>query len=134
MILRTGKGPSGLTLVEVLVSIVILSTGAVLVVQGLARVSYAQMVAEQRTHAYLFALSKMAELEMAMQEGPLAEHDDGSFRIGEQAFHWEVTSAEVAGAEEARAVSLEVAWHHGADVFEHRVDTVLRAPAALHPS
>ena len=113
--------PRGLTLVEVLVSVAILSTGAVLLMEALARISHTQMVAEDRATATLFAASKLAEVELAFQEHRDAEEPmRGSLRIGDQAFEWHVSRSPPSDGSTVQPVVLAVAWRRGLHTFEQQ--------------
>ena len=136
MTLPTGRGEAkgkgqGFTLVEVLVAVVILSTAAVLILQSLATVSHALNVVENRSNVYAFAVSKMAELEMAAREGEgLPEEDRGSFRIGLQAFKWQVSASPVTTDPplELKSVTLRVIWHQGSQRHGSKFSTLLKIP------
>jgi len=125
--LRIGK--AGFTFIEVLVSVVILAAGAPLIMQALARVSYAHAVAEQHATAYLFAASKLPEIDLAAREArELKDHEEGSFRVGNQAFEWQVVATPVADDPDLASVLLTVSWGHGANAYERRFETLLRVP------
>ncbi len=126
---RTGDA-LGLTLIELLVSVAILAMGSVLTMQALARVAHAQMVAESMMAAHLFAASKMAALELASREGELEPSASGSVGTGDQALRWRATTEAVPEDPAVRAVSLAVAWRHGAQIYERRLDTWLRTGRA----
>ncbi len=124
----------GLTLIEVLISVVILSTGAVLVVQALARAAYAQAVVERQTAAYLFAMSKMAGLELAIDEGQeLKDREAGSFRVENQLFQWETTAEPSRDDPELTTVALHVRWRYGPQTFEQRLETWMGVPLPESP-
>ena len=117
----------GLTLIEVLISVVILAVGAVLLAQALAKISYAQALAGDRAAVYFLAASTMAEVEVAVQEGSMPEKGQrGSMRLGQQAFVWEATSQALEEDPKAASVILTVSWRRGASTFERRLETVVR--------
>ncbi len=119
----------GLTLIEVLVSVVILSCGAVAVMQGLARAAYAASVAEQQTAAHVFALSKMSELELAVRrQEPLKPQESGDVRVGEQTYRWEVTAKPISDDSNLQYVSLVVSWSVGLRNYAHEIVTWLPMP------
>jgi type II secretory pathway pseudopilin PulG len=121
----------GLTLIEVLMSVVLLSTGAVFIMQALARISYAQAVAEDRRTVYLFAISKMAEVALAVEQGTLSEDGErGSFRIGPRAFSWNATAEPLDDDPQGASVVLTTAWQRGSADFSHHVTTIVRTPHA----
>lgn len=128
MMSKTGK--RGLTLVEVLVSLVILSVGAVTILQAMVRISHAQALAAYQSTAYLFALSKLGDVEVAFREGKeVEERDTGTFRMGEHAFQWELVARPLVEEPLVSAVSLAVRWRAGARTFQRRFETQLRMPA-----
>ena len=117
----------GLTLIEVLVSLVILSAGAVTILQAMMRISHAQILTTYQSKAYLFALSKLGDVEMAFRQGgDVKEHDDGTVRVGECAFQWELAAIPLVEEPLVRAVSLAVRWRAGAQDFQRRFETQLR--------
>ena len=120
----------GLTLVEVLVSLVILSVGAVTILQAMVRISHAQALAAYQSKAYLVALSKLGDVEVAFREGRDVEASDtGTVRIGEHAFQWDLASTSLVGEPLVRVVSLAVRWRAGTQTFQRRFETQLRLPA-----
>ena len=124
------RGPckvTGFSLIETLVSVAILSVGTVVIMQTLANIAHAQMVAEHQASAYVFAASKMADVELAARRGETfddAQH--GTFWIGPQQFNWQVASAEVPEDPTRRHVALSVDWRMGARAYEQRLETVLK--------
>ncbi|MBI4355994.1 MAG: prepilin-type N-terminal cleavage/methylation domain-containing protein [Candidatus Omnitrophica bacterium] len=122
-------GDRGLTLVEVLLSVVLLATAAVFVLQGLAGISRAMTIAESRNTAYAFSLSKMAELEIAARRGrlPMEQPEHGSFREGRQPYAWTVTAAAVPEHPELASLEMAVHWRQGRDDRALRIETVVSA-------
>ena len=119
----------GFTLIELLVSVVILASGAVLVMQGLAKAAQATLVIDEHEGAYLFALSKMAEVEVAARAGKeLPKHETGTFQRDGQAFEWEVVTSAMDDPE-VKDVTLTVSWHLGSQAYDRRFETLLRTPA-----
>ncbi len=120
---------AGLTLVEVLVSVVLIAVGTVVVMQALANVAHAQLVAEDRAQAYLGAASKMAEVELAVAGGtPLPEETGGQGRLHEQPFEWSVSAVAHADDPEVRTVTFAVRWNRGRDTYRQEVSTLVRVP------
>ena len=122
MTLLTGSNPRksnyarrGLTLIEVLISVILLAGGTVLVMQSFATGWEAIVRADERASAYLFALSKLADLELANQQGhDLADHAEGSFRSGAKPFSWHVTvHVDEKKAHPPQRVTLSVVWPRG---------------------
>ena len=80
----------GMTLVEVLISVALLAGGAVLIIQAFAHAWEAAGVEDDRLKAYLFAVSKLSDLELAHHENhDLRDKISGSFRSGKDTFKWE---------------------------------------------
>lgn len=80
----------GMTLVEVLISVALLAGGAVLIIQAFAHTWEAAGVEDSRSAAYLFALSKLSDLELAHQQNhDLRDKVSGNFRSGKEIFKWE---------------------------------------------
>lgn len=121
----------GLSLVELMASVVLLAVGSVVVMHALALAAYAQAILERRSGAYLVALSKLAGLELAFREGTALEdraQEHGSVRIGEQGFIWNVRMAPWGDDPHVRVVDLTVAWREGDQISERPFDTILRGP------
>ena len=117
---------AGLTLIEVLTSIVLLAVSAVFIMQALARISYAQLVAEDRRSAYFFSLSKVAEVELAVRQGTFPQDGEhGRIHVGASTCSWEVTASRVADDPQEMAVVLTTSWHRGAEDVTHHVETIL---------
>ena len=122
---RTGKG---FALVEVLMSVAILSVGAVFILQALANVSYAVTVAERQAQCHLFILSKAAELELAFREGrSLEERTQGTFRIQNQRFDWELHISPVDGPLQVQSMLFSIRWSDAGHTFERELQTLLRS-------
>ena len=119
----------GFTLIEVLVSLAILGLGAVTVLQALARIAHAQALTAYQANAYLFAVSKMGDVEVAFREGKdIHDQDTGSFHVGPRNFQWELVATPVVEAPGVRAVSLTVRWRAGQQAYARRFETQLREP------
>ncbi len=119
---------AGFTLVEVLISVLILSIGSVVILQAMAQASSAITLSECRREAVLFSAGKMAETELVLRRAlDLEETDGGSFRIGDQPFTWTLTCGKAKGPG-PRELSLTVAWERGRDSYSHQVQTVLMRP------
>ena len=125
----TGK-TRGFTLTEVLVSVVILSIGAVYVMQALGRSAAAIEVAEARAQAHQFAVTKMAELELAFRLGQkLEESNGGSFRQGTRQFRWGLSAPIPKEEPRMRPVSLTVEWDLGGETYAYALQTTFLFPA-----
>jgi len=124
----TGRRP-GFTLVEVLVSVSILSLGAVTVMQALGRAAAAVAVAEARSQAHQFCVSRMGEVELSVRTGKtLEESDSGSFQEEGRQFFWSLTAAPPKENPLLLPVSLTVRWNLGKQPYEYSVQTVFRLP------
>ncbi len=119
----------GLTLVEVLVSVVLIAVGTVVVMQALAKVAQAQAIAEDRAQAYLIASTKMAEAELATMDGtPLSEHDGGHLRVNQQPFDWTLNATTSAEDAQVQAITLAVSWSRGQKTYRQEVSALVRLP------
>ncbi|HTL47658.1 MAG TPA: type II secretion system protein [Verrucomicrobiae bacterium] len=115
----------GMTLIEVLVSLVILSTATVFVLGALVKAAEVQRVQECRSKAQFFALSKFAALEMrVLPPQKIDEKQKGRFQDGKDAFEWDVQNSVEAGEtqdENGEALQtplilkreLHVSWNQG---------------------
>ena len=123
---------SALTLIEVLVSVSILAIGAVTVSQALARVSQAARLSELQAAAYVFSLTKMAELDLAIGGGVAVEDavGGGSFRVDQQEFTWAVSGDPLPEDASLQAVTLRVSWQFCGQTYVRRIDAWLRPPLA----
>ncbi len=104
-----------MTLIEVLISVILLASGTVLVMQSFATGWEVVVRADDRSTAYLFAMSKLADVELADQLGhDLTSRVDGSFRAGAKPFTWHLDVAtNEKDAEAPRRVTLSVYWPRG---------------------
>lgn len=120
-----------MTLVETLASVVILSVGTVYIMQALLRAAHAQAVASQQADASFLALSKMADVELAVREGRTPEEQEaGRVRLGPNTFDWELTTTPAITDPKLLTVALAVTWEEGGLSRARRVDTLLRLPEA----
>ena len=119
---------------ETLASVVILSVGTVYVMQALLRAAHAQAVASQQADASLLALSKLADVELAVREGRTPEeHEAGRVRLGPHAFDWDLTATPAITDPKLLTVALAVTWEEGGVSRARRVDTLLRLPEPEAP-
>lgn len=121
---------SGLTLVEVLASLVIISIGSVFILQALAKAAHTLTVAENRFLAYAFSASKFAELEVAKAEGLDLPGEEGSFREKGTTFDWfwEVAPSPEEGPFLGE-MRLSVTWKKGRHRYEKTTETLWKLPA-----
>ena len=115
---RLWKGPEpktyvrGMTLVEVLLSVVILASATVLILQALARGAVGLAIAANRSRAYAFASTKLADVELSFAQG-LNPAPKGNFRMGDTPFHWELAMSQAIEDPELQVVTLTVDWNQG---------------------
>ncbi|MBI3322558.1 MAG: type II secretion system protein [Candidatus Omnitrophica bacterium] len=129
MISRTGNRQHGFTLTEVLVSIAILSVGAVAVMQALGSSAAAMSVAEARADAHRFAVTKMAEVELDVRlVRPLDENDGGSFIQGTRVYRWSLSSPVTEEEAGLRPAALAVEWELGGKPYAYTIQTAFRVP------
>ena len=127
MISPTGNSDHGLTLIELLVTVVLLSTSVVLIMQGLARGAHSVRLAQHRLAAYTFLVAKMADVELNLNAGSeLRPH--GEFRMGGTPFAWRLDTLPVADEPQLEQVTLAVEWRQGPHSYESHVSTFRRAP------
>lgn len=118
----------GLTLIELLVSIVILSVGAIFVLRAYAKTAHALMIAEDRFNSYVFSVSKMAEKEMALREGLDVETgEEGTFQVEGQRFDWDI-AVEPLSEEQLNLMTLTVVWRRAGHTFEDHIQTLFKPP------
>jgi prepilin-type N-terminal cleavage/methylation domain-containing protein len=119
----------GITLIEVLVSVVVLAVGATAVAEALARASYAMTVADQYTVSHTFAMSKISDIERAARAGELAdEAARGTFQIGPDRYSWEVSTTPVPEQPLLQTVELAVRWNRGLRAYERTLTTLVSLP------
>lgn len=84
----------GLTLIEVLVSILILAGGSIYVLQALSRSAEVQRRMEDQNSLFPMVASKLAELEMRvpLKKNPFKE-SKGTFMDGASRYEWTVSSS-----------------------------------------
>ena len=119
--------PCGLTLIEVLISVILLAGGTVLVMQSFATGWEAIVRADERTTAYLFALSKLADLELANQQGrELSDRINGSFRAEAKPFTWRLDAVpDGSSIQPPTQVTLSVSWPRGKSTDEAQFSVLL---------
>lgn len=107
---RTGRR-DGFTLLEVLVSLAILSATLILAYRVISGAVLAQERAEGWTRATLLGEAKMREL---IAEFPEVQETEGSFPAPDDRFAWTL-SVRQAMHEDVREVHLAVAWEEGGE-------------------
>ena len=111
---------------EVLISVAILSVGAVLILQALARGAYTLTLAKHRATAYAFAAAKLADLELAASQG-VEPQMSGEFGPARERFTWQLEAAPL-DEPELQRVTLTVSWRQGRHRHDSSFTTVQRAP------
>ena len=119
--------PSGFTLVEVLVSVAILSVGSVAVMQALGQTAAALSAAEHRRQAVEISSLKIAEAALTLRTGrELEENNGGTVRLGEQSLIWTLNAVSEKERPRVKTLSLTVEWKDGAQLRQHYLETILR--------
>jgi hypothetical protein len=116
-----------LTLVEVLITVAILSSALVLILGALVRGAYALEVAKHRTHAYTFSSVKMADVELSLKQG-LEPKMKGEFRMGHSPFEWRLDMTPIEEEPKLQLVTLTVGWRQGRHEYASQVSTITRVP------
>lgn len=132
----TRRSSAGLTLVEILISVALLSSGAVLVMHAYAKIWQTTRIAEHRAAAHMFALSKMADLELANHQGlELTRRPSGTFRADGHPYTWYVSAAlsDPEHPEGPALVTLTVTWPRGGDTDRLQLQTLLRPTEPGYP-
>jgi len=124
-IFRSRDSRVGFTLVEILVSVAILAVGSVVLCQALARGAYAVALAKRHATAYLFSISKLADLELMLRQGPL-EKTSGQFGAGRDAFVWKVDAEVSPELPQLQQLKLTVNWKQGDHIYDSELNLVRR--------
>lgn len=122
--------PDGLTLVEVLVSVAILASSTVVILQALARGAYALTAATHRLRAYTFAAQKLADLEVSAT-AKLPDRLSGDFTSGKDRYHWRIDAKPAEDEPRLTVLMLTVEWRQGLRQQEAQVS--LWSPLVLEP-
>jgi len=120
-----------MTLVEILISVAILASAIVLILQALVRGAYALTVAEHRFKAYTFAVAKLADLEAqpVIDPGKTA----GEFTMGRSRFEWAVAVREDPQNATLDLVTLTVGWQQGPKSYATDISFLKPVPAPPAP-
>ena len=118
----------GFTLIEVLISIAILSIGAVLIMQALARGAYAIHMAEVKNRVYNFASARLADLDVGSTQG-LIPKTGGTFTMDGQSLSWQFERTLTEQDPELEHGTLTVSWAHGDHQYAEQFPTVRRVYA-----
>lgn len=117
----------GLTLIEVMVSVAILASASVLILQALARGAHTLALAKNRLRAYTFASAKLPDVELSLAQGN-PPTTAGEFRAGHDQFEWRVDTLADPDTPELQQITLTVAWRQGPTPYETRVGTLRYIP------
>jgi prepilin-type N-terminal cleavage/methylation domain-containing protein len=110
---RTHKG---FTLIEIMISVSILSLGLILIMQGLAKCVNILRISQSNLAATLLAEDKMAEMEIAAkQDGAKAFLGDtsGEEKSGNLELNWQIRLTPDEGYENLNRILATVRWKDG---------------------
>ena len=123
---RTGNNRRGFTLIEILVSVAILASAMVFILQALARSAYTLSVASDRLNAYVVSAQKMADLELALWQRQVPD-PKGHVRLGRQEFDWHVDSSPMSVDDpQLEVVTLTVSWYRDRKPYASQVNLLRR--------
>lgn len=116
------------TLVEVIISVAILSIGLAVILQGLANSLNALRISENNLETSFIFGNKMSELEMERErEGELNGWEREEFASGRIVFDWDVTFLPVEDIEEVNKMVAVLSWKEGRRRGEIKVPTYFRS-------
>jgi type II secretion system protein I len=116
---RKGGAPGGFTLLEVLISLVIVAIVLITCLRAQNQSIRLYTLSRDMTVATILARQKMGEIEAV--GFPELEEDEGDFEEQFAGFSWKKAVSETS-FEEARRVDLSIVWKDG--INERRVDVV----------
>jgi len=131
MILAIGKSKyQAFTLVEIMVSIAILSLGLIFVIQGFTNALNVQRIAEDNLEASLLAEDKMTEMEVNVKidKDISDKYLNGEEKNDRTAFQWKITLAPEGDYEELNKVLTYVFWQEGKRKGVSSFNTYLMIP------
>ena len=117
----------GLTLIEILISVAILASAVVFIMQALARGAYALSLGSNQMRAYTFASAKMADLEVALSQ-EAAIDEEGSTPSSRDQFRWRVAMSPVDDEPQLQLVTLTIEWNQGPRVYASSYSLMRRLP------
>ena len=122
----------GFTLIEIMISIAILSLGLILNLQGLTHCLSVLRISQNNLETSLLAEDKMAEFEItAKQEtGSFSKPTSGDVQNGNIAFNWQISVAPDAEYEDLNEVKITVNWKEGIRSGSSIFNTYLVIPHA----
>jgi len=114
MILATGKN-RGFTLIEIMISIAILSVGLILILQGFTRCLNILRISQNNLETSLLAEEKMAEFEIAAKQdkGAFFKDTSGESQSGNIEFKWQIRLSPDNEYEDLNEVLTTVYWKEG---------------------
>ena len=119
----------GLTLIEILVGVVILSFGMVVALQAMAKISEVSLTTENRFYAYNVLASKIADLEIGIRERrKIEKNSEGMSVVNGKPFYWELAINPLTEGGSLELATLIVRWKQGKDTFVNSVDTLVKFP------
>jgi len=110
----TGRN-KGFTLIEILISIAILSLGLILVLQGLTQCLNILRISQNNLETSLLAEEKMAEMEIAVKQDKemFSKDTSGQSQSGNIEFNWHVRLSPDTQYEDLYEVLTTVNWTEG---------------------
>jgi general secretion pathway protein I len=131
------RAGNGFTLIEVLIALVILSTGLVLVLRAFQTSVVALGEARDSLWASLLIADKMTELREDVRTGGTLASDRGQFGGRYAVFHWESTVREaldlheggIVGAQSGKLFEVTIAVRRERAEREYAATTLMRAPS-----
>ena len=121
----------GFTLIEVLVSLVVLSTGIVLVLRAMGTSAAALSAARVTSRSVMLSDQHLAEIDIALAAGETVATERGDFPDPFSSYRWATDvegSSEAAGASSEEGgvghLRLEIS-RHGSDRVDMRLDTLV---------
>lgn len=129
-LLRKCRQRAGLTIIELLLSVVLFAGVAVVVLPALGNASQMTQLAIRRGEAYVYGMNKMSELELAYSESvDLPSSDSGRFRTrGNKItpYQWQLTTTTYREDPPLQKVELTVLWPRGREMDSIAFQTILR--------
>lgn len=114
MMLSTGKN-SGFTLIEIMISVAILSVGLILILQGLTNCLSVMRISQDNLGTSLLAEEKMAEFEITTKQvkGTSFHDASGESQSGNMAFKWQIRLTPDMVYEDLNEFRTTVYWNEG---------------------
>ena len=114
MILATGKS-KGFTLIEIMISIAILSLGLILILQGITKCINILRVSQSNLATTLLAEEQMAQMEIALKQDDTGALKDasGESKSGNIEFIWQIRLIPDEEYEDLNKVLTTVNWKSG---------------------